>query len=81
MLIQQTKEQLHILKLTGMLDALEQQLAQPKTHELAFEQRLALIVGALPAGAKAVRAVTHRSWRRLLRTLDESTTEDRPADP
>jgi hypothetical protein len=44
MLIQQTKEQLHTLKLAGMLDALKQQLAQPQTHELAFEERLALLV-------------------------------------
>jgi DNA replication protein DnaC len=60
MLIQQTKEQLHTLKLTGMLDALEQQLAQPKTHELAFEQRLALLVE---------RELLYRENRRLARLL------------
>ncbi|MET0105084.1 MAG: IS21-like element helper ATPase IstB [Sedimenticola sp.] len=60
MLIQQTKEQLRTLKLTGMLDALEQQLAQPQTHELAFEERLALLVE---------REVLHRDNRRLARLL------------
>ncbi len=60
MLIQQTKQQLRTLKLTGMLDALEQQLAQPQTHDLAFEQRLALLVE---------REVLHRHNRRLDRLL------------
>ena len=61
MLIQQTKQQLRTLKLTGMLDALEQQLAQPQTHDLAFEQRLALLVE---------REVLHRHNRRLDRLLN-----------
>ena len=37
MLQQPTLERLRALKLTGMAEALEQQLAQPQTHDLAFE--------------------------------------------
>ena len=45
MLNNQTLQTLRSLKLTGMADALEQQLAQPSTHEeLGFEERLALLV-------------------------------------
>jgi hypothetical protein len=60
MLIQQTKEQLHTLKLAGMLDALEQQLAQQQTHELAFEERLALLVE---------RELLYRENRRVVENL------------
>jgi len=60
MLNQHTREQLYALKLTGMLDALEQQQAQPETHDLAFEERLALLVE---------REVLHRENRRLARLL------------
>lgn len=63
MLTEQTKTQLRSLKLTGMLDALEQQLAQPATHDLAFEQRLALLVE---------REVLHRENRRLARLLKDA---------
>ena len=59
MLNQQTREQLRTLKLTGMLDALEQQ-SQPQTHDLCFEERLALLVE---------REVLHRENRRLSRLL------------
>jgi DNA replication protein DnaC len=42
---QQTLEKLRALKLTGMSDALEQQLNQPSTHDdLCFEERLSLLV-------------------------------------
>ena len=45
MLNNQTIQTLRQLKLTGMADALEQQLAQPSTHaELSFDERLALLV-------------------------------------
>ena len=45
MLTNQTLHTLRQLKLTGMADGLEQQLAQPTTHEeLGFEERLALLV-------------------------------------
>lgn len=41
----QTIEKLRHLKLTGMADALAQQVAQPNTHEeLCFEERLALLI-------------------------------------
>ena len=60
MLKQHTREQLHTLKLTGMLNALEQQQAQPDTHDLAFEDRFALLVE---------REVLHRENRRLARLL------------
>jgi len=60
MLNQHTREQLHALNLTGMLDALEQQQAQPETHDLAFEERLALLVE---------REIMHRENRRLARLL------------
>jgi len=60
MLNQQTREHLRALKLTGMLDALEQQLAQPQTHDLSFDERLALLVE---------QEVLHRENRRLSRLL------------
>lgn len=45
MLNTQTLQNLRSLKLTGMAEALEQQLAQPGTHEdLGFDERLALLV-------------------------------------
>jgi DNA replication protein DnaC len=48
------------LKLTGMLDALDQQQAQPDTHDLAFEDRFALLVE---------REVLHRENSRLAHLL------------
>ena len=45
MLNNQTLQILRSLKLTGMAEGLEQQQAQPSTHEeLGFEERLALLV-------------------------------------
>jgi DNA replication protein DnaC len=60
MLKQHTREQLQALKLVGMLDALDQQQAQPATHDLAFEERFALLVD---------REALHRENRRLARLL------------
>ena len=60
MLTEQTLAQLRTLRLTGMADALEQQRAQPDTHDLDYEQRLALLVE---------REVLHRDNRRLARLL------------
>ncbi|MDA3919058.1 MAG: IS21-like element helper ATPase IstB [Salinisphaera sp.] len=60
MLTQNTLDTLRRLKLTGMGDALERQLAQPDTHDLAFEERLALLVD---------HEVLHRDNRRLARLL------------
>lgn len=60
MLTQQTLQQLTQLKLTGMAEAFAQQLTQPDTHDLSFEQRLALLVE---------RELTCRDNRRLQRLL------------
>lgn len=60
MLLEQTREQLRSLKLTGMLDALERQIEQPETHDLAFEHRLGLLVE---------HEALHRENRRLGRLL------------
>ena len=63
MLIQQTLEQLHGLRLVGMAAALEEQLASSAARELAFEDRLALLVE---------RERTCRDDRRLTRLLQEA---------
>lgn len=60
MLTQQTLQTLRSLKLSGMADAFAQQLEQPTTHDLSFEERFALLVD---------REVTHRENRRLQRLL------------
>lgn len=60
MLTQQTFDKLHALRLTGMAEAFEQQLAQPETHELAFDERLALLLD---------RELLARDNRRLTRLL------------
>jgi len=58
---QQTLQQLRTLKLIGMADALEQQQAQPATHEeLCFEERLSLLVD---------RESTHRHNNKITRLL------------
>jgi len=57
MLLQQTIERLHELKLTGMAAALEEQLAMPEVNGLSFEDRLALLLeGEL--GARHDRRLT-----------------------
>lgn len=60
MLIQQTIERLHALRLTGMATALSEQQGQPDLAQLAFEDRLALLIE---------REVTARADRRLTRLL------------
>ncbi|MEK6591452.1 MAG: IS21-like element helper ATPase IstB [Pseudomonadota bacterium] len=60
MLAQQTLQTLRRLKLTGMADALEQQIAQPQTHALSFEERIGLLID---------RELTSRDNRRLTRLL------------
>ena len=57
---QQTLQSLRALKLQGMADAFAQQLEQPNTRQLSFEERLALLVD---------RERTHRDNRRLQRLL------------
>lgn len=63
MLHHTTVHQLQALKLSGMAEALAQQLDQPQTFELAFEERLALLVD---------REVGHRESRRLTRLLQRA---------
>jgi len=60
MLLQQTRDRLRSLKLAGMLDALDQQLEQPNTHDLSFEDRLSLLVE---------HEAIYRENRRLARLL------------
>lgn len=60
MLLQQTVERLHELKLTGMAAALEEQLALTDVADLTFEDRLALLIE---------REMTARHDRRLTRHL------------
>ena len=60
MLINQTLEHLRNLKLTAMAQALEEQLEQPQTFDLSFEERLSLLV---------MREITDRENRRLQRLL------------
>jgi DNA replication protein DnaC len=63
MLLHQTIEQLHALRLRGMAAALEDQLAHSLAEDLAFEDRLALLVE---------RELSWRDDRRLQRLLQEA---------
>lgn len=60
MLTNPTISQLRALKLYGMAEGFEQQLAAPETHDLVFEERFALLVD---------REVASRDTRRLQRLL------------
>jgi DNA replication protein DnaC len=63
MLLNQTLEQLHQLRLRGMAAALEEQTTSSHVHDLAFEDRLALLVE---------RELCWREDRRLQRLLQEA---------
>lgn len=63
MLIQQTVERLHELRLRGMAAALQEQLTSSAVQELDFEDRLTLLVE---------RELTCRDDRRLQRRLQEA---------
>lgn len=63
MLIQHTLTQLKSLKLDGMARALEEQQIMPASQELAFEDRLGLLVG---------REIVWRDNRRLERLLRQA---------
>jgi len=63
MLLEQTRDHLRTLKLSGVLDALERQLEQPDTFDLAFEHRLGLLVE---------HEILHRENRRLARLLTQA---------
>lgn len=60
MLIQQTLSHLQTMKLTGMVDALSQQLEQADVQALSFDERFSLLVD---------RERLHRDNRRLSRLL------------
>ena len=60
MLVHQTTDLLHALRLTGMADALEEQRGIPDVTSLSFEERLALLLE---------REKTARENRRLTRLL------------
>jgi len=60
MLLQQTIDRLHEMKLTGMAQALEEQQGLPDIDDLSFDDRLALLVE---------RETTARADRRLKRLL------------
>jgi DNA replication protein DnaC len=68
MLIQPTLDALNGLKLHGMAAALVEQLAQGAAQELAFEDRLGLLVE---------REVMHRESRRLARLLQLAQLKQR----
>ena len=60
MLLQQTRDQLSSLRLIGLQQALDEQLAQPAMSDLSFEERLAMLIE---------REVLYRENRRLDRLL------------
>ena len=79
MLRQPTLDLLHELRLAGMAQAFEEQLAMPDIAELAFEDRLSLLLE---------REKTERAQRRYLRLLHRSksgevrmTRNPRPGGP
>lgn len=59
-MLQQTREHLHTLRFTGVLQTLEEQLERPAMAELSFEERLALLED---------REVLYLENRRLTRLL------------
>jgi DNA replication protein DnaC len=63
MLIHPTLEKLQALRLTGMLQALSEQMQMPDIGDLGFEERLGLLVD---------REMTERSDRRLKTRLRQA---------
>ena len=61
MKIEHTIQNLRQLKLTGLADGLERQMAQPDTHSLSFEERVSLLVDC------EMTARDNRKLGRLLR--------------
>lgn len=61
--MQQTLEQLKEMKLTGLLEAWQEQQAQPTYHDLSFNERLALLVE---------REYLRRQQQRLKRRLKQA---------
>jgi DNA replication protein DnaC len=69
-MIQPTLDALLRLALHGMAQALREQMADPNTHQLSFEERLGLLVD---------REVTYRDNRRLGRLWKACQAKDRTA--
>jgi DNA replication protein DnaC len=69
MLTQQTLTQLRDLKLRAMAEGYERQLSQPTTHNIGFDERLALLVEA---------EVSARDTRRLQRLIKAAKLPDFP---
>ena len=67
---QQTLQHLRALKLSGMAYAFAQQLEQPQTQQLSFDERFALLVD---------RERTHRQNRRLQRLLNSARLKQQQA--
>jgi DNA replication protein DnaC len=63
MLSHPTLDKLHALKLTGMVQALSEQMQRPEINELSFEERLGLLVD---------REFTERDQRRLKSRLQRA---------
>lgn len=59
MLIQQTLDKMHAMKLSGMADALEQQLGSGEAARLSFEERLGLLIDS-EWSAREQRKLTRR---------------------
>jgi len=60
MLNEETTEKLYAMKLNGMADAFKEQLQQPDSNELSFEERFALVLD---------QEILYRDNRRLARLL------------
>ena len=63
MLMNPTMEKLQALKLTGMLEALDEQLKSPDIEQLSFDERLGLMID---------REMTARDSRRLKTRLKKA---------
>ncbi|HWV56205.1 MAG TPA: IS21-like element helper ATPase IstB [Longimicrobiales bacterium] len=72
MLIEQTLERLHDLRLPGMAAALQEQGSGSAAHDLSFEDRLALLLE---------REITWRDNRRMQRRLQEAKLRLTSATP
>ena len=72
MLNEETTEKLYAMKLNGMADAFKEQLQQPDSNELSFEERFALIVD---------RQWTWKEDRRMRRLLSNAKLKISPGSP
>ena len=63
MALNTTLEKMHFLRLNGMADAFEEQLSNPAVSNLAFEERIGLLID---------REKTHRENERLKRLLRQA---------